>query len=121
MCPRIDGICVYADIVKVDISLEDGDVLGVEARSFVLNHHERNYKNQFKLSRDQAENKLHKSLLIKSSDKVLIIDDALEEHFCYEFICVSGNEEVAIYIDAKTGKEREIFIIEHAPGGTFAK
>ena len=52
---------------------------------------------------------------------MLIIDDALEEHFCYEFICVSGNEEVAIYIDAKTGKEREIFIIEHAPGGTFAK
>ena len=121
LCPRIDGICVYADIVKVDISLEDGDILGVEARSFVLNHHERIYKNQFKLTLEQAENKLHKSLLIKSSDKVLIIDDALEEHFCYEFICVSGNEEVAIYIDAKTGKEREIFIIEHAPGGTFAK
>ncbi len=121
LCPRIDGVCVYADIIKVDVSLENGEILGVEARSFVLNHHKRNYKNQFKLSLTQAQKRLNKSLTVKSSDTVLVIDDALAEHFCYEFICTAGSEEIAVYIDGKTGAEQEIFIIEHAPGGTFAK
>lgn len=121
LCPRIDGVCVYADIIKVDISLESGEIVGVEARSFVLNHHKRNYKNQFTLSSDKAQKRLNKALKITSTDKVLIIDSALAEHFCYEFICTAGGEEVAVYIDAKTGAEKEIFIIEHAPGGTFAK
>lgn len=114
-----NGIIFYPDLIKVGINLENGEVVLIEGRSFLMNHYARDsytYKN----SEAKAKSVVNDELTIKSCSKALITDDALNEKYCYEFICKAADgEDVIVYINEQALKEENIFIIVHTTGGSL--
>ncbi|MDE7330587.1 MAG: germination protein YpeB, partial [Clostridia bacterium] len=104
-----DDVIFYSDIIKVKVCEERGIVTGMEGLSYVLNHVEREPA-EAAISKSEAKAKLHGSFDIETSRLCVIPVDG-EEVLCYEFFGSYDGNDYYIYIDAKTGDEREVFTV----------
>lgn len=116
-----NGVTFYPDLIKVGVSLEDGEVVSYDARGFVLNHYEREAY-EYKTDIEKAKSRVSGELSVKSVNKALIADDAKNEKYCYEVVCKTNyDKDIIVYINDETGKEENIFLIEHIAGGTLTR
>ena len=116
-----DGVICYPDLIKVSVALDNGDITGVDARGYLMNHSERAL-GQPALDSNTAAASVSESLRIESSRPVLIPTDAMGEQYCYEFKCKGENgEDVLIYIDTQDGQEDNILILTYSDDGIFAR
>ena len=112
-------ICVYTDLVKVSVALDNGEILGYDARGFLVNHEKRTYSND-RISLLDAEKKISPMLNVNSKQLALIPSDGDKELLCYEFKCSnSEGRNILVYINALTGKEEEILILYESEKGTL--
>lgn len=114
-----NDICVYTDLIKVAVALDNGEILGYDARGFIVNHTERNYDTE-RISPLDAEKKVSPMLKIESRQLALIPSEGTEERLCYEFKC--KNEDgghVLVYVNALTGEEEQILILFESENGTL--
>ena len=112
-----DGITHYPDLIKVSVSLDTGKVVSLDARTYLMNHTERELGSKL-ISQKVAKKMLSKTLTVTKSQKALIPTDSGKEHLCYEFLCHDDKEQdVLVYIDAVTGEEREILLLLYTDGG----
>lgn len=117
LAPKISDVIVYPDIVKVAVDSSNGNVVGLEARSYLTNHRERNVTFGG-LSLDEAKNTLDSSLNVVSTAKALVLDGETE-HICYQFECECAGRQYFVYVDSATGEEVDIFkVIEDTEGYT---
>ncbi len=113
-------IC-YPDMVKVGVALDDGEILMLESRSFLMNHHTRTIPVPQK-SEGEAKSVLSDNLSVISSKKVIISTTGKNEKLCYEFYCKGENdEELLIYINAANLQEENILLLLKTDGGTLTK
>lgn len=116
-----DGVICYPDLIKVSVALDNGEITGVDARGYLMNHTERTI-GPAKLTSAQAAESVSESLQIESVRPALIPTDSLGEQYCYEFKCKGGNgEDVLIYVDTTTGQEDNILILTYSDNGVFAR
>lgn len=117
-----DGVRNYADLIKVGISLADGETLTVDAKTYLINHTNRKY-NSPKLSIEQAQGKVSKYLEVTSSRICTIPKESGAEKLCYEFTCKSKNtgENALVYINCETGVEEDILLMLQLDNGTMVK
>lgn len=116
-----DGVVCYPDLIKVSISLETGKLAGLDARPFLLSHRERGSL-ECKVSRDEAAKKLSGVLEIIDEGIAVIPLDSGKEALCYEFHCKDNSgQEVLVYIDADTAKQRDVLILLYSDGGILTK
>lgn len=114
-----NDIIYYSDLIKVGVALDNGEIVSVEARGFIMNHHT-GKKYDFKNTEQAAKNVINNELTVNKSQKALITDNALNEIYCYEFKCkASDGGDVIVYINDQTLKEENVFIINHVEGGTL--
>lgn len=113
----IDDVIVYPDLIKVAVDSVNGEVVGLEARAYLLNH--RDWQVEFgQTSRDDAQNSVDAKLKVTNVTKALIEKDR-EHYLCYEFQCMDGERQYYVYVDSKTGKEVELFkVIANTEGYT---
>jgi len=104
-----DDVIFYSDIIKVKVCEERGIVTGMEGLSYVLNHIERE-PSAPSISKIEAKSKLHGGLDIETSRLCVIPVDG-EEVLCYEFFGSFDGNDYYVYVDAKTGEEREVFTV----------
>lgn len=115
-----DGVIVYGDLIKVKVALDNGEILGFDARGFIMNHRERDFKKP-KLSEDEAKKSVSKMLEIENVKLASIPLSDTTEGYCYEFTCVNKSDNhVLIYVDCMTGEEKEILMLFESEGGTLA-
>ena len=115
-----DGVIYYTDLIKVSVSLDDGSIQMIDARGYIMNHHDRQ-KATSTVSANDAAKKLSPELKIRSSRMAVIPSDKREELTCYEFACTGQNkEDILVYINTKTGEEEQIQMIIHTAGGSLA-
>ena len=113
------GTCVYTDLVKVSVAMDNGEILGYDARGFLVNHTKRSYPAKL-FSKLRAQEKISPKLEVKSVQLAMIPTDNLEERLCYEFKCkASSGRNVLVYINAETGKEEQILLLVETPTGTL--
>lgn len=114
-----NDICVYTDLIKVSVALDNGEIIGYDARGFLVNHEKRNYS-QNRISPLEAEKKLSPMLTVEKRQLALIPSDATEEKLCYEFKCRNDNgEHILVYVNAVTGEEEQILILFENKNGTL--
>ncbi len=113
----VDGIICYSDLIKVNVCAERGIVSGIEASAYALNHVDRNIP-KVEISLEEAEEKVFSEIEV-SSVRLAIIPYGSKEKLAYEFYGVNDGEYYYIYIDAKTGKELEIFKVVKTTEGTL--
>lgn len=128
-----DGICTvnfayfkgeilyYADLIKVSINLETGDVISFDARGYIMNHSQRDLKVP-SVSKEEAQKKLSPLLQVISSRFAVIPTDYATEKLCYEFRCKNeSNQEFLVYVDTATGEEADILILLYSDNGILTK
>lgn len=75
-----------------------------------------------KVTKGQAQQRLSPKLTVLSSRLAFIPTDAGGEIYCYEFRCKGQKEdEILVYIDAKTGNEANILQLLYADGGMLTR
>ncbi len=116
-----NGTICYTDLIKVSVSLDDGNIQMIDARGFVMNHkNNRKIKNP-KFSMKKALSNLSSSLKPESSAVALIPSYGGDEVLCYEFKCKGkDDEDILVYVNALTGTEEQIQIVIHTADGSLA-
>lgn len=108
----MDGdVTLYTDLIKVTVALDNGEILGFDARGYIVNHHERDLEKP-KISGQEAREKVSPTLEIKDSKLALIPTQGLNEKLTYEFKCTDKEgKNILVYINAMDGKEEQILIL----------
>lgn len=115
-----NGILMYADLLKVKVALDDGEILGIETTGYLNCHHEREIPIA-NITMEEAKSKLNTNLQITSEGLAMIPTEWDTEIFCYEFEGKVDDIDFLAYINAETGKEQDILIITNTPNGTLAE
>lgn len=110
-----DVVC-YSDLIKVKVALDNGEILGMEANGYVMNHKHRDLETPA-LSENKAKSLINKHLSVTASKKALIPKDSKKEILCYEFKGEHNGRNFLIYINAKTGVEEEILMLIESDEG----
>lgn len=114
-----NGICCYTDLIKVSVAMDNGEILGYDARGFLVNHEKRSY-NDDRISVLDAQEKVSPMLEVLSRQLAVIPSDSTEELLCYEFRCqAEDGSHVLVYVNAYTGKEEQILILFESESGTL--
>ncbi len=115
--PVIDGVIIYPELIKVAVDSTSGEVVGLEARAYILNHQDRqiSFGN---VTEEQAKSAVMPRLKVTNIAKALI-EKGEKQHLCYEFQCQDGDRQYYVYVDSTSGKEIDIFkVIENTEGYT---
>lgn len=114
----LDVLC-YTDLIKVSVALDNGEILGYDAKGWLVNHHKRQYRRDI-ISLSSAAERVSPKLTVESSQKALIPADDLSEKLCYEFRCKADNGRTAlVYINAETGREEQILLLVESEFGVL--
>lgn len=111
-----NGITYYTDLIKVKVALDNGEVVGFEAKGYYMNHTERNLGTP-KISQAEARAKVIRGEDIKASGLALIPTNYGTEILCYEFIGKLQDKDFLVYINADTGAEEEVLLIINTEEG----
>ena len=118
--PATQTIC-YTDLIKVEISLQDGSVLGLDARGYLVNHHQRQLPSP-QLSPEQAQQSVSPLLTVDSVRPALIPTSGKNEAAVYEFFCTSSTgDRVLCYVNTATGAEEQLLLLVQTSNGTLTK
>ena len=116
---RDGDICCYTDLIKVSVAMDTGEIIGYDARGYLVNHRSRSFDDERKSILD-IQKKVSPQLKILSRGTALIPSDSQEELLCYEFKCeTKDGTHVLVYFNAVTGKEEQILILYESESGTL--
>ena len=118
LAPKISGVIIYPDLIKVKVDLDKGDVLGYEASSYYMNHTERKIL-PARLSESSARQMVNSSLKIKECKLALIPLEYDREVLCYEFTCNMEGSTYYVYINALNGIEENILKVVNTDNGNL--
>jgi germination protein YpeB len=113
-------VLIYPDQVKVKVALDNGEILAVDARQYLMSHHARTIA-PAKVSVEEAQTVLRPELNVQRSQLALIPNlSGTGEILTYEFLTTLGNDTFLVYVNANTGDEEQILQQVQTDGGTFA-
>lgn len=116
---RENGVVIYPDQVRVKVALDNGEILAVDARQYLMHHKLRSLPSPA-LTANQAEEHVNPDLEIERVALTLIPDlPGTGEILTYEFLTRRGGETYLVYINAETGEEEQILQVIQTEGGTF--
>ncbi|MBR5246781.1 MAG: germination protein YpeB [Clostridia bacterium] len=116
-----NNIVMYPDLIKVSVSLENGEVLSFDATGYISNHTTRNNLSS-KISLEQAKNTINNQLEILDTRLCFIPTECETEQLCYEIHCKDKtSREFLIYIDCETGMEDNILVLLYSDDGVLTK
>ena len=113
-------VVIYADLIKVKVALDNGEVIGLETTGYLNNHDERQIPTR-KISLENARNQISANAQISSEGLAMIPTEWKTEKFCYEFKGKIENIDFIAYINAETGEEEDILIITNTENGTLTE
>lgn len=113
-----DDIVVYSDLIKVKISLDDGQIVGFESKGYIYSHKEREIPED-SISFEEARNSISNKLSIISEGRAIIPTDYKTEILTYEYKGILNEREFLIYVNAQTGHEEKILMIINTPEGVL--
>lgn len=106
-----DNIIAYPDLIKVKVSLYDGDITGFESQGYLYNHKSRDINNLNIISERDARNKLSTKGVIEKIRLVVIPTIGQREKVCYEIKVSYKRDTFLIYINAVSGVQENILQI----------
>lgn len=118
-----NGVIIYADMIKVSVCMQRGEVYAADFKAYLECHKTRELGSPA-ISVEKAERNLSQDITVKTSRLCYIPLDAEtanggKEKLAYEFWGESRGEDYYIYIDAKTGKQLQIFKVVQTDEGTL--
>ena len=113
-----DNTIIYPDLIKIKISLDNGEICMLETAGYMYNHEERKNINTY-LDLDKVRNIINRNVDILNVKLALIPTDSKDEILCYEVEGQINENKCLIYINSKTFKEEKILMLIETPDGTL--
>ncbi|AGL03871.1 germination protein YpeB [Desulfoscipio gibsoniae] len=112
-----DDIIIYPDLVKVTVALDNGQVVAMDARGYLMSHHKRNLDKP-KLTEREARVMVSERLKIDGTGRLAVIPVGVEkEILTWEFRGTQGGETYLVYINALTGDEENVLRLVNTDDG----
>lgn len=115
-----NDVVIYADLIKVKIALDNGEVIGLETTGYLNCHYDRNITKN-KISIEDARKHLSDKIQVTSEGLAMIPTEWKTEKFCYEFKGKIEDVDFIAYINAESGEEEDILIVTNTPNGTLTE
>lgn len=113
-----DGdITVYPDLIKVKVALDNGEIVGFDAATYLMNHQKRNILEP-EITMEKAREFVKIDFEIDST-RLALIPKGKNEVLCYEFKGKYKDSDFIIYINALNGKEEDVLQIIKNENGTL--
>lgn len=110
-----ENVRVYSDALEVKVALDNGDILGLTARNYFMNHTDRDIPKP-QLTSDEARKKVNAQVDIKEEHMAIVDNELGEEVLTYEFLGVMDEETYRIFINAMDGAEEKVEKLTGAEG-----
>ena len=101
---------LYPDLVKLQIALDNGDILGIESKGYLFSHKKRDIPAP-SLSIEEAKANISDRVTVTDSGYAVIPTQYKTELFVYEFKGKLGDQDCLIYIGTVSGVEEEILLV----------
>lgn len=115
-----NDVVIYADLIKVKVALDDGEIIGLETTGYLNNHYDRTISTE-RISIEKAREQLSSKAQVTSEGLAIIPTEWKTEKFCYEFKGKIEDIDFIAYINAETGEEEDILIVTNSENGTLAE
>lgn len=113
-----NGVLLYPDQLKLQIRMDTGEVVGLEANQYLMNHTQRaNLKPT--LTQEQALERVSSQLAVEGV-RLCVIPEGDGERLCYEVKGVYQQRTYMVYIDANTGEEANVLMMVDGAEGPLA-
>lgn len=112
------NVMIYPDQVKLQVALDNGQVLGYEALGYLTAHHQRVIAAPV-ISAAEAKSKLSPRVQALSERLALIPTSSKGEVLTYEFKTRLGDDVFLVYINTQNGEEEQILKLLNLPNGTL--
>lgn len=119
LAPFEDGVCLYPDLIKIQVDMQTGKVIGMEFTNYWMNHTGRESAG-FIINTDDAKNRINQDLNVISAKKALI-PYGTGEKYAIEISAKRDDDEFLIYLDALTGDEIMVYEVVHMEDGTIVQ
>ncbi len=114
-----ETVC-YPDMVKVDVAMDNGEILRFDARAYLTAHTRRSLPEPT-LTEEDAAARVPEGLSLEAQRLALIPARGTEEIFCRELVCrTEEGEHYLLYFNAVTGAQEKILILLEDETGTLA-
>ncbi len=113
-----DGVLLYPDLIKVQVRMDTGAVVGLEANNYLMNHHPRTTTASVITQEEAAE--LVSDRLSIDRVRLCVIPLDTGEKLCYEFGGAWSGNYYLVYIDAIEQREVNILRIIDTEGGRLS-
>ena len=101
-----DGVTLYPDQVKVQVSMDSGRVVGAECSQYLANHTRRTDVTPT-VTAARAREMVSPKLTIRSERLCVIPLDA-GEALCWGFSCTDGAADYWVFVNAKSGETEQL-------------
>lgn len=106
--PLENGVSIHVDRIKVMLAMDNGELVGFDARSYWINRHARNIGGP-KLLAMEAGQRLSPRLKVKGEPQLAIIADTRrQERLVWAFHGSIDAQHYRVFVDAQTGREVDV-------------
>lgn len=113
-----DNVTVYSDLIKLKVALDNGEIVGFEAKGYLSAHTARTLPKP-KITEQDARAKISSRVEVLSAGLAVIPTAFKTEIFTYEFKGKMNDRDFLVYINAETGQEENILMIIDMPNGVL--
>lgn len=117
-----NNVYCYSDLIKCGVSLSDGSIVSLDAKTYLTNHIARPAFSPT-LSVNECKKLLSEYLTVNGTKQCVIPKENGSEVQCYEYACTSRDtgEDALVYINCDTGEEEDIMLLLYTDNGTLVK
>lgn len=113
-----DGVTVYADLVKVKVALDNGEVIGFEAQGYLMSHHRREIPLAL-ITPEEALKAVSNVVEVQKTSMALIPTADGRELPCYEILGKCGKRNFLMYVNTQSGYEENILMLLETEDGVL--
>lgn len=106
--PKMNGIYIYSDMVKIQIALDDNSILNYDQTSYATRHYQRQLPAPT-VSKEQIFMNMNPNFQVEDIQLALITDEySINEILTYEVRGTVVEEAFSVFVDAQSGQEIRI-------------
>ncbi|HEX3031714.1 MAG TPA: germination protein YpeB [Bacillota bacterium] len=119
MVYKQDNTLVYPDLVKVQVALDNGQVVGFDGTGYLVSHHNRTIEKP-KVTVEEAQRTVASQVKVERKQEAIIPLESGKELLTWEFKATFNGETYFIYVNASNGNEERILKVLKTANGTLA-
>ncbi len=108
LCPVVRQTIFYPEMIKVQVALDNGEVMGVELMPYLTFHDPNRQLATPRFGEGEIRKRLNKDLKVERIQPAVILNDQYQEVLTYECTGTLEQDRYRVYINAATGEEEKI-------------